>query len=296
MDRSRVTLTFRFKLLLSIVVFSATSLGAQSLPRPDHVVIVVEENHAFDQIVGAGKAPYINSLIAEGALFTKFYAHHHPSQPNYLVMFSGGRQGIANDQCNPTRTLKTQSLGGQLIAAGLTFVGYAEGLPKVGSKTCEAGHYERKHAPWVNFADVPNESSRPFTDFPTNFEELPTIAFVIPNMVNDMHDGTFGKRRRIGDNWLKTNLDNYKEWAKTHNSLLIVTWDEDDKLKWVAGETTAPPKNRIAMIFVGEMVKAGFTSEKQYTHRDLLRTLQKMYGLPTLPGLENAIVIDDVWK
>src|SRR5678815_4300855 len=96
--------SWRFKLvaLLAIVVLTSFSLGAQTLPRPDHIVIVIEENHAFDQIIGAGKAVYINSLVDEGALLTKFFAEHHPSQPNYFVLFSGDRQGVINDKCSPS--------------------------------------------------------------------------------------------------------------------------------------------------------------------------------------------------
>ena len=283
--------------LLAIIALSSACLNAQTLPRPDHIVIVIEENHTFDQIVGKSKAPYINSLIEEGALFTKYYATRHPSQPNYFVLFSGSNQGIVDDACSENSPkITAQSLGGQLITNGQTFAGYAEDLPGVGSKKCKAGNYRRKHAPWVSFADVPDSASRPFSDFPTDFKKLPKIALVIPNMVNDMHDGVFGKRRRNGDVWLRNNLDKYKEWAKTNNSLLIVTWDEDDKPKWVVGETTEPPANHIATIMVGEMVKPGVTSDKQYTHLDLLRTLQEMYGLPPLPGTKDAKVIMDIWK
>jgi len=291
--------TWHFKLvaLLAILVLTSSSLAAQTLPRPDHIVIVVEENFAFKQIIDAAEVVYINSLVNEGALLTQFFAEHHPSQPNYFVLFCGGQQGVVNDQCSPTSPAKkAPSLGGQLISKGLTFIGYSEDLPKVGSKTCGAGLYARKHAPWISFADVPNEASRPFTDFPTNFDHLPTIAFVIPNLVNDMHNGTFGQRRKIGDKWLKEQLNSYKEWALTHNSLLIITWDEDDKPKSVAGANTHPPANHIATILVGQMVKPGAKSDKQYTHRDLLRTLQEMYGLPTLPGTKDAIVINDIWK
>ena len=43
----------------------------------------------------------------------------------------------------------------------------------------------------------------------------------------------------------------YIQWAITHNSLLILTWDEDD------GSATS----HIATIFVGAHVKAGHYSE-----------------------------------
>jgi hypothetical protein len=30
-----------------------------------------------------------------------------------------------------------------------------------------------------------------------------------------------------GDKWLKAHIDAYAQWAREHNSLLIITWDED---------------------------------------------------------------------
>ena len=67
--------------------------GANGVPRPDHVVIVIEENHSYSEIIGSSAAPYINSLAAQGALFTQSHATTHPSQPNYLHLFSGSNQG-----------------------------------------------------------------------------------------------------------------------------------------------------------------------------------------------------------
>src|SRR3954463_5835700 len=72
-------------------------LAAVGLPRPDHIVVVVEENHSFDSIIGSKAAPYINALAREGALFTRSFALTHPSQPNYIALFSGSTQGVADD-------------------------------------------------------------------------------------------------------------------------------------------------------------------------------------------------------
>lgn len=278
-----------------LLLFFVPVSGNAKLPRPDHVVIVVEENHSFGQIIGSTFTPYINSLMGQGALLTSFFAHHHPSQPNYIVMFSGERQGIINNECSENRPLITnQSFGGQLIRNGLSFAGYAEDLPKVGASVCKSGKYVRRHAPWVNFADVPTLASIPFSEFPTDFSKLPTVAMVIPNLNNDMHDVRCCKtRRQRGDDWLKENLGAYAEWAKTHNSLLIVTWDEDDKR---SPRVTKPPANHVATIFVGESVKVNFKSDKSYTHLDLLRTLQEMFGLPPLNGTSQAQIIDDIWR
>ena len=67
--------------------------AAGRIPVPDHVVIVMEENHGYSEIIGSKYVPYINSLASAGALFTKSYAITHPSQPNYLELFSGSNQG-----------------------------------------------------------------------------------------------------------------------------------------------------------------------------------------------------------
>lgn len=283
-------------LLTLAIVLPPASIAAQTLAKPDHIVIVVEENHSFGQIIGESDTPYINSLLKDGALLTKFFALHHPSQPNYFVLFSGDRQKVNADECLEQRPLVTaRSLGGQLVRNGKSFKGYAEGLPKVGFFKCKSGKYVRKHAPWISFADVPTLVSLPFSEFPTDFTKLPDVAMVIPDLDNDMHDGLLGTRRTKGDTWLRDNLGAYAEWAKTHNSLLIITWDEDHlplprNTKW--------PRNHIATIFVGEMVQPGKRSDQEYNHVDLLKTILEMYDLPELPGeaYAKAKVIDDIWK
>jgi hypothetical protein len=52
---------------------------ANGVPRPDHVVIVIEENHSYSEIIGSSAAPYINSLAVQGALFTQSYAIRTPA-------------------------------------------------------------------------------------------------------------------------------------------------------------------------------------------------------------------------
>src|ERR1051326_3784078 len=61
----------------------------KGLPVYDHVVIVMEENKDYDQIIGNADAPYINLLAKAGANFTKMYAEEHNSEGNYFWFFSG---------------------------------------------------------------------------------------------------------------------------------------------------------------------------------------------------------------
>ncbi|HEY0448792.1 alkaline phosphatase family protein [Actinophytocola sp.] len=265
--------------VLAAACLSAGASAAAGVPRPDHVVIVVFENHQQPQVIGSPSAPYINSLAQGGANFTQSYAVTHPSQPNYLAMFSGGTQGITNDSCPHTFT--AASLGKQLLDAGLSFAGYSEGLPSTGYTGCTSGRYARKHAPWANFSSVPTSANKPFTAFPSDFTQLPTVSYVIPDLCNDMHDCSVS----TGDTWLKTNLKAYADWAKTHNSLLVVDFDEDDF-------TTS---NRIPTVFYGQPVKTG-TYPERITHYSVLRTIEDMYNLTHLGSAGSATTITSCWQ
>jgi hypothetical protein len=258
---------------------TAPAVATAGVPRPDHVVIVMFENTSAGSIIGNPKAPYFNQLASTGANFTSSYAIEHPSQPNYLDLFSGSNQGITDDSC--PHSFSTDNEGAQLIAKGLTFAGYSENLPSAGSTVCTSGRYARKHAPWVNFKNVPAANSKPFSVFPTDFSQLPTVSWVIPNLCDDMHDCSVA----TGDTWLKTHLDAYVQWAKTHNSLLITTFDEDD----------SSGNNRIATIFDGQQVKAGSYSER-IDHFRVLRTVEDMYDLPHAGAAANAVPITDSWS
>ncbi|HEV2376094.1 MAG TPA: alkaline phosphatase family protein, partial [Streptosporangiaceae bacterium] len=77
-----------------------TGSAATAVPRFDHLVVVVMENKNYSDIIGRpDEAPYINSLATGGALFSNSFAVTHPSQPNYLALFSGSTQGVTSDDC-----------------------------------------------------------------------------------------------------------------------------------------------------------------------------------------------------
>ena len=83
--------------VVSCFVFSSSQAQSGSLPRPDNIVIVIEENKSFSQIIGNREAPYINELAKHGSLFTQSYGITHPSQPNYLALFSRTTRGITSN-------------------------------------------------------------------------------------------------------------------------------------------------------------------------------------------------------
>lgn len=253
-------------------------------PMPDHVVLVIEENHGYAQIIGSPSAPYINGLASQGALMTNSFAIEHPSQPNYLDLFSGSNQGITDD--STPHYFSTANLGGELLDAGLTFAGYSEDLPSPGYLGGMSGHYGRNHNPWVDFTDLPPEQTNlPFQGyFPSDFRQLPTVSIVVPSKIDDMHDGMDPARIQAGDAWLQNNIDAYVQWAYANNSLLIVTFDEDNNMQG----------NHVATFFVGPMVQPGQYDEA-INHYTLLRTMEDMYGLPYAGHSADVDPITDVW-
>ena len=270
-------------LLVAALAVAAIAAPAQpaaaALPRPAHVVIVVEENKTLAQIAGNARAPFINRLVASGALFTNARGVTHPSLPNYLALFAG----VTNDNgdgCPATGfSAAAPNLASELLAAHLTFTGYAETLPGAGSKVCAAGTYARKHAPWVAFSNVPRALSQPFDALPS-YAKLPTVSFLIPNVDDDMHDGSISD----GDAWLGTHLASLVTWAKTHDTLIVLTWDEG----YDSGNT-------IPTVLIGPMVKPGRYAQP-INHYNTLRTLEDMFGLAHTGRAGTATPIANCWQ
>lgn len=263
--------------LFWILLAAQQALGNE-FPRPDHIVIVIEENRAFTQIIGNREAPYINTLAKRGMLFTQSYGVSHPSQPNYLALFAGTTRGVTSNAC--PLELSGDNLAGALAAKGYSFISYAESMPETGYDGCVYGAYMRKHNPAANWKELKN-TNQPFGAFPQHLENLPTVSMVIPDQRNDMHDGSIAQ----GDDWLKQHIEPYVEWAAMHNSLLILTWDEDD----------GAANNRIVTIMIGPMAKRG-SSAQRINHYNILRTVSEMYDLPKLNESAHVKPIIGVWQ
>jgi acid phosphatase len=237
-------------------------------------VVVVEENHSGADILGNPAAPYLNSLAKSGVSLQAMYAIRHPSEPNYLALFSGSTHGLTGDPCPVTFSGTT--IAGELLTAGLTFTGYAEGLPHAGSTVCSDGPYARKHVPWADYPSLPPAVNQPLSAFPTNYSTLASLSFVIPDLNHDMHDGTVAQ----ADQWLRTRLGGYATWAASHGSLLIVTWDEDDRSEG----------NRIPTVVVGAGVRPHVVGSRTSLY-SLLRLLADRFGVHRIGASATAPAI-----
>jgi len=260
--------------------FSVAAPAQVDLPRPDHTVVVVMENHSYSQVIGNPSAPFINSLRSRGANLTNSHAVTHPSEPNYLALFAGTTENLRDDSC--PHTYSDENLASRLSAAGESFAGYSESMPSNGYTGCSSGNYARKHNPWVNFTNVPAGDNLTFHEFPSDYDRLPTVSVVVPNLCNDMHDCGVS----TGDSWLASHVGPYVDWAMDHNSLLILTFDES------AG---SDPTNQIATIFVGPMVEPGDYGTS-VDHYAVLRTIEDLYALALTGNAANAAPIAEIWQ
>lgn len=273
-------------------IVSPPSVLPQSVPLLNKIVVVIGENEKPGSVIGDINAPYINSLAESGALFVNSFAVEHPSQPNYLDLISGSDQGVSNDAL-PRVHFTTPNLADELIKAGKAFATFSEDLPFAGFDGSSHALYARKHNPIANWAgsgsnQVPLTCSLPMTSFPKDFSTLPDVCLVIPNLCNDGHDSCppyFNETKQF-DSWIKNNLDSYRQWCINNNSLLIVTFDEDDS----SGD------NKISTVFYGARVNHG-SYRDSINHFNVLRTLEESMNLHSHAGKAASVKpITSCWK
>jgi phosphatidylinositol-3-phosphatase len=273
---------------------SPPTTAARGAASTGRIIVVVEENHSFDQVIGAPQAPFLNHLAGHGTLLTSFFAITHPSLPNYIAMVSGDTQGITSDcgGCN----LDAPNLVDQLEQAGISWKAYMEDLPAPCSDAHSAGPYAKKHDPFMYFASIRDHPGRCAKVVPASQLDadlgagrLPRFVFVTPNLDHDMHGaGGGGDDRalvRAADDWLRAlygRLAASTAWRD--DTRLVVTWDEGHG----AGAGGRPGccgglagGGHIPTIVVGPHVPTG-RDATDYDHYALLRSVEAAFHLPFL--------------
>jgi acid phosphatase len=245
-----------------------------------HIVLVVEENHSYSEVIGdLTNAPFMNSLATQGALATQYFANTHPSIGNYFMLTTG--QLVTNDD-SFTGTVDVDNIVRELNNVGKSWKSYAEGLPTVGYTGGDFGPYLKRHNPLSYFKDVVNDSNQaqrlvPFTQFAADLNNnlLPNFSFVAPNVNDDAHNGSL----LAADTWLQSNIGPLLDSQQfQQDGLLIIVFDESvtTDVSHVGGH--------IPVILVGPSVKHGFQSTTFYQHQSTLRLILKSLGATTLPG------------
>ncbi|HZD88365.1 MAG TPA: alkaline phosphatase family protein [Gaiellaceae bacterium] len=167
-----------------------------------HIFVIMLENHSQQSVIGDQYAPYITSLAQKYASASDYYGVTHPSEPNYVALFSGSNWWINND--SPDNRYDHVNLVDELEAAHKTWGAYMEAMP-ADDKTVDywpsSGNalYASKHNPFVLFDDVRNnparmENVKPYTSFASDLSKertTPDFSFIVPDQCNDMHGGVY---------------------------------------------------------------------------------------------------------
>jgi len=252
----------------------ATPIATSASPF-GHIYLIVMENSSYADIVGNSNAPYLNSLIANYGLATNYRGVARPSEPNYLALFSGSTQGVAD---NNNHNLDGQTIADQLEAHGKTWKVFAQNVP-LDCATGEtasggedgAGDYARKHEPAISFTAISAVPARclNITDF-THFDPAAAdFEFITPNLCNNMHDCSTATGDAFLRKFVPTILDS-PAWQQ--GGLLFITWDES--------EGTA--SNQVATLVISKAAAKGFQSAIAHDHYSLLRTIEDVWGLGCL--------------
>jgi acid phosphatase len=249
-------------------------------PTFSHVILVVEENHSYSDVIGNTAMPYFNSLASQYGLATQYYADAHPSIPNYLMLTTGLIETLDD---NFSGTINDDNVVRELVNAGKTWKSYAESLPSPGYVGADLGVYLRRHNPFSYLSDVQNSSTQaanlvPFSQFATDLahNSLPQYSFIVPNANDDAHNGTLAQ----ADAWLQANIAPLIASSTFQSGgLLLITFDEGDQSDINHGG------GQVATLIISPSAKHGFRSTNLYQHQSLLRLILSGSGVNTFPGL-----------
>jgi phosphatidylinositol-3-phosphatase len=223
-----------------------TSSGPSSSPgastttvRATKVLVVVEENHSYAQMRKG--MPFLAGLSEKYGYATDWKAIAHPSEPNYLAMAGGSTFGVTDDKAPAAHygdVGSARSVFDQALAAGKTAGTYAESMPKSchvydhPDRSVGTPVYAVRHNPWVYFRAGRKDCTRYDLALPAFTEDaadnvLPNVAFLIPNLEHDAHDGSLA----AADRWLERQLGPVlgSDDFTSGKLVVVVTADEDDK-------------------------------------------------------------------
>ncbi|KAI0970910.1 phosphoesterase family-domain-containing protein [Xylaria arbuscula] len=254
----------------------------------DRFISIWLENQDFDKV--AADSAFAD-LKRFGILQTRYYAHTHPSQPNYLAAVAGDYWGLDHDEV--VRIPENVSTIVDLLEPKqITWKGYFEGIPgpgymaeaSVGRPENQSPNgtwdYVRKHNPFVSYDSINYDGSRllnlvSFDDFQDDFAAgvVPQFVMMSPNMLNDGHNTTLDHATNWSREFLKPLLT---DGAFSEKTLIQLTYDET--------EDYSQP-NRIVSLLLGNAVPEslkGSTDDTFYTHFSILSTMENNWDLSNL--------------
>jgi phospholipase C len=263
--------------------------------RYDHVVWVWMENHSFDGIIGSPDAPFMNALATSCGLATNFHNITHVSLPNYVGAVTGlPLADLLKFQfdCSPSATCSTNAAS--LFDQVASWKVYMESMATNCQPTGTVG-YAVRHNPPAYLTSLMGCATFdvPYTDLQADLDNdtLPAFAMVVPNTVNDMHDGPDPAAIQHGDTWLAAELPKLLNSAayQAGKMAVFVTFDEGEIPGFQFGEdcanNTTDESCHVPTIVVSPSTRPGTVSARLFNHYSLLRTTQRLLGVRKRLGI-----------
>jgi len=291
------------------------SAQAASVPRYNHIFLIILENHGYLQIIGNPAAPNINALADTYGSATSYFGVSSPSEPNYVAMLGGNFFGIADDNAYyGADAVNKPSLMSQMEAAHLHWKGYFQGMPYAGFRgICYPVRcglvpdvdelYASKHNGIANFVSIQASNTEfakmvPLPQLSNDLANgLPNFVYIVPDLCHDMHgappfcndsgnpgDNLDNHLVSQGDAFVGQVVDQITDssfWSSGNNAI-VVTFDEG-----ADGDTTGccdanPGSGQVVAIVITSHGPRGLKDNTPYNHYSLLQTFQKAFGLGCL--------------
>ena len=264
-----------FGVVAVVLTLGARSYSTRAVPAFGHIWVVFMENRDYGQVIGSPDAPYVTRLARGHGLATQYFGVVHGSQPNYIGFFSGATYGVTGGS---TPNLPGRNLADQLDAAHRSWHVYAQNYPGgCFNKTTASGGpdgpgtWVRRHTPALAFTDIRSDPMRcaNITDFQEFDPAAADFELIVPNLTDSGHDGT----TRQADDFLRSfvpKITSSNAWRD--GGVLFVVWDE--------GTERGP--NRVPLLVISPMVRAGTRIAERYNHYSLLATIESAWHLGCL--------------
>jgi phospholipase C len=256
---------------------SAPCIGSTAPARYQHAIVIVEENKAYDQVMG--HAPYQTAVAKRCGYAANMHAETYPSLPNYLALTSGAvPAAVAGRDCTPNGSCvaTSPSIFGQ--TAGSWRV-YAESMPaNCSRRNTPDGLYVPRHTAAPYFTDLAAACLKRQLPLGTTSSgalardlgagRLAKFSLVVPNTTNDAHGGCLS----CADAWLARWIPRIvaSPAYQDGSTAVFVTYDSDN----------ASAKNHITTTVIAPSVKPGTVAAGAYNHYSMLRTIEDVLGLP----------------
>lgn len=262
------------RLLAAVVLLAACAPGHSQPVSPQHVFLIVMENHSATEAL---TAPYTASLAAKYRVAANYSAITHPSVPNYLALTSGQTWGIKDDNYH---SLPQTDLGDQLTTAGVPWRAYMEGLTDKGCLDSPFP-YDPGHNPFAFYGGACPSSVVPLTALTADLNQnTPLFSWISPDDCHNSHSCDLS----VGDDWLRSTVDLITHSAAwSTNGILFITWDEDDG-----------SANNGVLTLVIEPGQSHLVSNQPYNHYSLLATIEDLMGVGRLGEASGAGTMQDL--